>query len=242
METRFNQRCLETLHSSSVKELSRNVVDFVESIGLSTVGISVITEHSSGLTEFRTLTNAPDGYVADFENLESAKLDPVSQHCKHSSSPIVWDQSLYASHGRGDFWETQAAFGLKSGISLAMHLPRGRHFLFGADSNERKCGSTNRIRELVADLQAYVPYAQAAAFDLCTPYDRGSDDIILARGELEALCWSKEGLTDVEVGKQMGISGTEAMLRLRRAMTRLGCASKYEAALRAIRLGLIQCD
>jgi DNA-binding CsgD family transcriptional regulator len=74
------------------------------------------------------------------------------------------------------------------------------------------------------------------------PYDRNAGDVILARGELEALCWSKDGLTDAEVGKQMGISGTEAMLRLRRAMTRLGCTSKYEAALRAIRLGLMKCD
>jgi len=142
MSTRFNQRCLDILHSSSVKEFSRNVAEAVQSLGMTTVGVSVITEHSPALTEFRTITNAPEGYVADFEDLELAKLDPVSQHCKHSSEPIVWDQKVYTRCGRGDFWENQAAFGLKSGISVAFHLPRGRHFLFGADSSEQTWNSS----------------------------------------------------------------------------------------------------
>jgi|SRR6516225_1950718 len=242
MSTRFNQRCLDILHSRSVKEFSRNVADAVQSLGMTTVGVSVITEHSPGMTEFRTMTNAPEGYVSDFEDLELAKLDPVSQHCKHSSEPIVWDQKLYAVCGRGDFWENQAAFGLKSGVSVALHLPRGRHFLFGADCGDQTCGDPQRIRGLVFDLQVVAAHAQAAAFDLCLPYDGAMDGSRLASAELDALQWSIDGLTDAEVGEKMNISATEALLRLRRAMAKLGCASKYEAGLRAIRLGLISCD
>jgi len=242
MNTRFNQRCLDILHSGSVKEFSRNVADAVQSLGMTTVGVSVITEHSPGMTEFQTMTNAPAGYVPDFEDLELAKLDPVSQHCKRTSTPIVWDQKFYAACGRGDFWENQAAFGLKSGISVAWHLPRGRHFLFGADCAERTCGSPQHIRGLVADLQVVAAHAQAAAFDLCLPYNGGADGSRLAPAELDALRWSTDGLTNWEVGHKMGISATEALLRLRRAMAKLGAGSKYEAGLRAIRLGLISCD
>lgn len=242
MSTRFNQRCLDILHSSSVKEFSRNVAEAVQSLGMTTIGISVITEHAPGMTEFNTMTNAPEGYVSEFENLELAKLDPVSQHCKHSSEPIVWDQKFYASRGRGDFWETQAAFGLKSGVSVAHHLPHGRHFLFGADCGEPSCGSPQRIRVLVSDLLLVAAYAQAAAFDLCLPYEGAKVDSRLAPAELDALRWSTDGLTNVQVGQKVGVSATEAMLRVRRAMTKLGCASKYEAGLRAIKLGLIRCD
>jgi len=242
MSTRFNQRCLDILHSSSVKEFSKNVADAIQSLGMTTIGVSVITEHAPGITEFKTLTNAPDGYVSDFENLELAKLDPVSQHCKHSSEPVVWDQKFYASRGRGDFWENQAAFGLKSGVSVALHLPRGRHFLFGADCSERTCGTPQRIRVLVSDLLLVAAYAQAAAFDLCLPYEGAADTARLAPAELEALRWSTDGLTNAQVGQKLGISATEAMLRLHRTMAKLGCGSKYEAGLRAIRLGLISCD
>jgi len=242
MNTRFNQRCLDILNSRSVKEFSRNLADAVQSLGMSTVGVSVITEHSPGMTEFMTMTNVPEGYVSEFEDLELAKLDPVSQHCKRSSEPVIWDQRFYSSHGRSDFWETQAAFGLKSGMSVAFHLPRGRHFLFGADCGERVCATPQRMRTLVLDLQAIAAHAQAAAFDLCLPYEGAKDDTRLAVAELDALRWSTDGLTNIEVGQKMGISATEAMLRLRRAMSKLGCASKYEAGLRAIRLGLIHCD
>jgi len=238
----FNQKCLDILHADSAKDFSKALVDIVQSLGMNTVGASVITEHSSGMTEFRTITNAPLGYLSDFEDLEAAKLDPVSQHCKRSSLPIVWDRKLYTAAGREDFWATQAAFGLKSGISVAIHLPRGRHFLFGADCSEYTCGTPQRIRTLAADLQLIASYAQAAAFDLCIPYERGADDQHLARSELEALRWSTDGLTNSEVGERMGISATEAMLRLRRAMAKLGCANKYETSLRAIRLGLIACN
>lgn len=242
MSTRLNQRCLDILHSSSVKEFSRNLADAVQSLGMTTIGISVITEHAPGMTEFKTMTNAPEGYVSDFENLELAKLDPVSQHCKHSSEPVVWDQKFYASRGRGDFWENQAAFGLRSGVSVAHHLPHGRHFLFGADCGEPSCGTPQRIRVLVSDLLLVAAYAQAAAFDLCLPYEGAKVGSRLATAELDALRWSTDGLTNVQVGQKLGVSATEAMLRVRRAMTKLGCASKYEAGLRAIKLGLISCD
>ncbi len=241
MDTEFNRRCLEVLHARSVKEFSQRLVAFIHSVGLGTVGATVITDHSLGLTEFQSVTNAPEGYLADFQDLSQARLDPVSQHCKHSYMPIVWDQDLYVANGRADFWEHQAAFGIQSGISVALHLPRGRHFLFGVDCHRKKCGSERESRALAADIHVFAGYAQAAAFDLCTPYEHGSDNSKLAKGELDALRWSMDGLSNWEVGREMGLSETEVMLRLRRSMTKLGCANKYELALRAIRLGLVNC-
>ena len=93
-----------------------------------------------------------------------------------------------------------------------------------------------------SDLLTVAAYAQGAAFDLCLPYEGVSDPSTLATAELDALRWSTDGLTNVQVGQKMGISAMEALLRLRRAMAKLGCSSKYEAGLRAIRLGLIRCD
>ncbi len=242
MESQFSRRCQAILHVESVREFSRHIAQFTESLGLDIVGATVITDHSCGLTQFESVTNVPTGYLEDFQDIASAKFDPVSQHCKRTSLPIVWDRDVYVSSGREDFWEHQAAFGLRSGISMAFHLPRGRHFLFGATSNKLSCGNEKRIRELVEDVQQFAAYAQAAAFALCIPYQQAGDGTALAKGELEALRWSADGLSDWEVGRQMSISATEVALRLRRAMLKLGCANKYETALRAIRLGLLICD
>ena len=242
MHPQLRQKCMEVLHAQTVKDYLRLNVEFVQSLGFHTIAATVITDDSPHLTTFQSVTNAPSAYMSSFYDMESAKLDPVSQHCKRFSTPIVWNQTVYADEGRGDFWENQAQFGYRSGVSVALHLPRGRHFMFGVDSDQDKCIPRGQSQNMLSDLCHFAAHSQAAAFDLCLPYSQAADESVLAHSELDALRRSMDGLTDWEVGRAMGISETEVLLRLRRAMKRLGCNNKYEAAIRAIRLGLVHCD
>lgn len=237
----LRQKCIEVLHARSVKEFLRLNVEFVQSLGFHTVATTVITDHSSELTTFQSVTNAPTDYMPLFYDMASAKLDPVSQHCKQFSTPIIWNQAVYVEKGRGEFWEHQAPFGYRSGVSVAMHLPRGRHFMFGVDSDRDTCIPKGQRENILSDLCHFTAHSQAAAFDLCIPYQQ-TDGALLPNAELDALRRSMDGMSDWEIGRAMGISETEVLLRLRRAMHRLGCNNKYEAALRAIRLGLLHCD
>jgi DNA-binding CsgD family transcriptional regulator len=241
METRLSRQCLEVLHAKTVKDFVRISGEFGQSMGFHTMAAMVVTDHAPSFSEFQSVTNAPADYMPTFEDVDSARLDPVSQHCKRSSLPIVWDQKTYVSAGRADFWEEQAPFGVQSGICVAFHLPRSRHFMFGFTSDNRTCGPRTAMLGLTLDAQLFASYAQAAAFDLCLPYARGVDEHRLAASELDALRRSMDGLSDWDVGDAMSISETEVMLRLDRATAKLGCATRYEAALRAIRLGLVDC-
>jgi DNA-binding CsgD family transcriptional regulator len=244
--TRLNRQCLEVLHSSSVKELVRASTEFGLSMGFHTMAAMVVTDHSPSLSEFQCVTNAPPEYIPAFEDQDAAQRDPVSQHCKHSSMPTVWDQKFYIDAGRGDYWEQQASYGLRSGIAVAFHLPRGRHFVFGLNSDNQSCMERRRRLGLMLDVQQFASHVQAAAFDLCMPYNIGGQvgtgEVRLPVGELDALRRAMDGLSDWVIGQAMGISETEVLLRIRRATQRLGCATRYEAALRAIRLGLVSCS
>lgn len=242
IDTQLHRQCLEVLHVKTVMEFVSISAKFGQSMGFHTMAAMIVTDHSLNLTEFQTVTNAPIAYMPAFEDLDSAKLDPVLQHCKRSSLPITWDQRAYVDAGHEDFWEHQAAFGLRSGVGVAFHLPRGKHFVFGLTSDQRTCGARNALLGLTLDVQLFASYAQAAAFDLCSPYAGGNDETVLASSEIDALRRSMDGLTNWEVGEAMGISEKEVLLRLSRAMAKLGCANRYEAALRAIRLGLIDCS
>jgi len=236
----FNQTCLEMLHSRSVKEFSKRLFAFTENLGFSTVAAMVITDHSPTLTEFQTVTNAPAAYLGEFENLELGRIDPVSQHCKRSNAPIVWDRRTYGSPREQQLWERQAEFGIRSGLAIAMHPGKCRHFMFGADWNHDRCASVPHFRRISEDLIEFAAHAQAAAFELCQPAPLASDSSpILTRSELDALSRSMDGHTSWEIGAAMSISERHATLLLRRAMKRLGCSTKYEAVLRAIRLGII---
>ena len=241
METQLHRQCLEVLHAKTVKDFVRISGELGQSMGFHTMAAMVVTDHSPFLSEFQSVTNAPPDYMPTFEDAQSARLDPVSQYCKQSSLPLIWDQKTYVGAGRADFWEQQAAFGFQSGICVAFHLPRGRHFMFGLTSDKQTCAARKAMLGLTLDIQKFAAYAQAAASNLCAPYFQGNNENTLAASELDALRWSMDGLSDWDVGCAMGLSEMEVLLRLRRATTKLGCATRYEAALRAIRLGLIAC-
>lgn len=238
--TSFNQKCLEMLHSQSVKEFSKRLFTFTENLGFSTVAAMVITDHSPTLTEFQTVTNAPAAYLGEFENLELGRIDPVSQHCKRSNAPIVWGRRTYAAPREQELWQRQAEFGIRSGVAVAMHPGKCRHFMFGADWNYDNCASVPHFRRLSQDLLEFAAHAQAAAFELSQPAPSLPDSSqLLSRRELDALSRSMDGHTSFEIGAALSISERHATLLLQRAMKALGCATKYEAVLRAIRLGLI---
>ena len=242
IESQLNRKCLEVLHAGSVKDFTKQITEFVQGLGFSTVAALVVTDHSPTLTEFQAVTNAPDAYRQDFDNLEAGRIDPVSQHCKRSNSPIVWDRRTYAAPQEQELWEHQAEFGYRSGIAFAVHPGRGRHFMFGANWDHDRCTDVANYKAVFEDLLAFASHAQAAAFDLCIPARPDpSNSWSLARSELEALRWSMDGNTSWEVAQKMSLSERHATLLLRRAMKKLNCSSKYEAALRAIQLGLIEC-
>ena len=241
METRLHRQCLEVLHARTVKDFVRISAEFGRSMGCQSMAAMVVTTHAPGLTEVRSVTSTPPEYLPLFEDEEAGSRDPVFLHCKHSSQPIVWSQDTYVQAGQADLWDEQAAFGLRSGIGVALHLPRGRHFVFGINSERDVCCERKAKLGMTLDLHQFAAYAQAAAFDLCTPYAPSENSAIPAPGELEALRRSMDGLNDREVADAMGISEMEVLLRLRRAMVTLGCATRYEAALRLIRMGIVKC-
>lgn len=239
----FNQRCLEVLHASSVKDYRRQIIRFAQGLGFDTVAAMVVTDHSSTLREFQTVSNTPEEFASEFANLVTRRIDPVSRHCTGSGPLLAWDRRTDASLREQTLRGHQVEFDYRNGVAVAMHPGRSRHFVFGANWNCDRSDRVPHFEHISDDLLVFASHAQAAAFELSlpTPPDPGNA-LSLARSELEALRWSMDGKTSWEVGMAMSLSQHHATLLMRRAMQKLGCSTKYEAILRAIKLGLIECD
>ena len=241
MKTQLDRHCDEVLHAQSLRDLLRKMVEFSADRGFGQVSATVLTEHSPTLKEYRFVTNAASDYLPEFEDFEAARVDPLSQHVAVHSAPLVWDQSTYVGCGQGALWERQAPYGYRSGIVIGFHLPRGRHFLFGPDCDRSTCTTPTQARQFVEDFHVFAAHAQAAAFELCLDYDPPAHALPTpTREELEALRWTMDGMTDWEIGRKLDLSERDVTLRLQRVMRKLGCGTKYEAVLRAIRQGLIE--
>lgn len=227
------------LGARSRDELRGEVIRFTRSLGFRTVSALAVVDRGIGVSDFAAIDNAPPGYAEAINDSSSMRRDPVMQHCRRNTVPIVWDQQTYTDLGMGELWEEQAKFGYRTGIAMALHLPGGRHFALGVEREDPLPENRHELTRLVADLQLFVVHAQEAAMRILAPEARPQRRPVLSPRELEALRWTMEGKTAWEVGRILGISERTAVLHVHNAMRKLDCASKHQAVLKALRLGLI---
>lgn len=215
------------------------IVRFTRDLGFSTVSATAVVDHSIAKSEFVVVDNTPQAYIDSFVNPDNGRKDPVMQHCKRQTVPIIWDQHTYVSQGMGAKWEEQARFGFATGVALAMHLPEGRHFFLGVDRDQALPEDGRELTSMVAQLQLFAVYALDAAMRVLVPKAEEAPAPSLTPRELEALRWTMDGKTAWEVGSILGISERTAVLHINNAMHKLDAVNKHQAVLKALRLGLI---
>ena len=228
------------LEADDRDQLLSEIVRFTQNLGFETVSATTVIDHLLGEAEFITIDNTPSEFLEVFYNSGRCRLDPVMQHCKRQSVPLIWDQATYTAVGKGDEWERQAQFGYHTGIAMALHLPEGRHFFLGVDRDQALPRHSGELTRIVADLQLFAVHAQDAAHRVLLPRAADPDAPALTPRELECLRWTMEGKTAWEVGSIVGITERTAGLHINNAAHKLGCANKHQAVLKALRLGLIR--
>jgi DNA-binding CsgD family transcriptional regulator len=232
-------RFTEVLDAKTKDEFRSAVVRFTQDMGFGTVGAKAVIDHGLGNSEFVGVDNSPAAFAATFKDPVMGRRDPVMQHLKRQSVPIIWDQSTYVTNGATDLWEHQSHFGYATGIAMALHLPEGKHFILGVDRDQPLTSNVAELQRVVADLQLFAVHAQDAAMRLLVPEANQPERPALTPREIEALSWTMEGKTAWEVGQILGISERTAVLHVNNAMHKLGCVNKHQAVLKALRLGLI---
>jgi DNA-binding CsgD family transcriptional regulator len=231
---------MAVMQAANQDEFLDEIVRFSKQLGFETVSAMMVVDHLLGDSEFITVANTPDAYRAAFQSPENWRRDPVMQHCKRKSMPLIWGQDTYTAQGAGEIWEEQARFGYRHGIAMALHLPEGKHFMLGVDRDQPVPTDPVELTRLVADLQLLTVHANEAAARILVPAARQAEGPSLTPRELEALRWTMEGKTAWETGNILGISERTAVLHVNNAMHKLGCVNKHQAVLKAIRLGILR--
>ena len=230
----------EVMKSQDRDEFQGELVAFTRRLGFETMSATLVIDHMLGEAEFITVDNTPRAFKELFQSPKKGRRDPVMQHCKRQSVPIIWDQSTYVEDGLGEMWEEQARFGYRSGIALALHMPEGRHFFLGVDRDCPVPTDPGELTRVVADLQLFAVHAQDAAQRILAPTSDDPTLPSLTPRELESLRWTMEGKTAWEVGNVLGISERTAALHINNATHKLGCVNKHQAVLKALRMGMLR--
>lgn len=230
---------LSVLEARNREDFRRVVVRFAQNLGFDTVSAMTVVDNLGGRPEFVTVDNTPLGYEQVFSDFSVARRDPVMQHCKRKTVPIIWGQSTYLNGDAIDIWETQAQFGYRNGIAMALHMPEGRHFMLGVDRDKALPVTGLELTRMVADLQLFAVHAQDTAFRTLVSEPLRPECPSLTPRELEILRWTMDGKTAKDVADQLGITERTVVAHLQNSMHKLGCSSKHQAVLKALRLGLI---
>jgi DNA-binding CsgD family transcriptional regulator len=240
MENMLQGGYLSVFEAKTRDDLHAELDRFTQQLGFQTFAAVAVIDHFLGESEFINVDNTPAGFRDTFNDLAIAKRDPVLQHCKTKSVPIIWNQSTYVNAGQGDKWEHQARYGYRCGITLALHMPEGRHFVLGVDRDQALPRDPAEVTRVVASLQLFAVHAQEASMRILAPAGTATGLPALTPRELETLRWTMEGKTAWEVANVLGISERTAVLHANNAMHKLGCVNKHQAVLKALRLGLIR--
>ena len=231
---------MSVMEARTEQEFRDEIVRFSRGLGFETVSAVTVIDHPLADSDFIIVDNAPVAYRETMEDASRGRRDPVLQHCKRLSVPIIWNQDTYTTRGLGEMWEEQASFGYRNGIGMALHMPEGRHFVLGVDREQAMPKDPIEITRMVADLQLFAVHAQDAALRILVPATAQPERPALTPRELEGLSWTMDGKTAWEVGQALGISERTAVLHINNAMHKLGCTNKHQAVLKALRLGLIR--
>jgi DNA-binding CsgD family transcriptional regulator len=231
---------MSVLQAGTREEFQSEIVRFAQQLGFEKVSAITVIDHFLGDPEFIAVDNAPSAYRDSFEEVGNGRTDPVMQHCKRQSVPIIWDQKTYTSVGQGEKWEQQARFGYSHGIGLTLHLPDGKHFMFGVERDQALPTDRQELTRIVADLQLFTVHAYETASRILIPTAQEPGTSPLTPREVETLRWTMDGKTAWEVGNILGISERTAVLHVNNAMHKLGCVNKHQAVLKALRMGLIR--
>ena len=215
------------------------VVRFANRLGFDLVSAVAVVVRGDGTSSFFTADNAPEAHRSALEDPRFCRIDPVMQHCKFRSTPIIWDRSTYLSAGQIDKWEMQAPFGYRTGICLALHMPAGRHFLIGVDRDQTLPRDAAEVGRMVSELQLFASYAQEAALRVLLPAsDVPKPPPRLTPQKIDCLRWTMEGRTLWQVGQIMKLAESAVRFRLDSSVRKLSCLNTTQAVLKSLRLGL----
>lgn len=228
------------LEATNEDQFRSVVIRFAQRLGFDKVSAMVAVDRVGGEAEFVAVHNTPLAYLTSFHDLALSKRDPVTQHCKRNTVPIIWGQRTYLEGDAIELWEHQAHYGYRNGIAMALHLPEGRHFLLGVDRDQTLPTDGAELTRIVADLQLFAVHAQDTALRVLVSEAARPELPALTPRELEVLRWTMEGKVTNEISAELGIGDRTTVFHLQNAMQKLNCNSKHVAVVKALRLGLIQ--
>lgn len=234
----LNADLLDLLNARDVDAYKACIVRFTQSIGFRTVDALTVLDQRDGTSVFTIVDNIDNPCWSTLDP-SLGKRCPVMQHIRRSSYPIVWGSANYRDPAVSDLYDLVSPMGLRSGISIASHLPDGRHFAFCVHTDRDLPVNGSHLSFVLQKLELYSVYALDAAFRLLMPPERRNVGELAVR-EVEALRYAFDGWSSRMLADRFNMAETSCQEWLDGIATKLDCCHVRQAALKARRIGVFR--
>ncbi|KXF82893.1 helix-turn-helix transcriptional regulator [Enterovibrio coralii] len=220
--------------AESKDELGNILGEMTSVIGLEYYLLGHTKAESMLSSETTIIDNYPSAWRNTYKSEKLVKHDPSVEYCLSRSSPISWHQlrERPLKHSQKDFMLQAHESGLKAGFCIPLHGAKSEFCMINFGSS---CDDTAHIDSAILKAQIVAP----ALFDKMAQLKKRAD-ISLTKRETECLLWVSEGKSSWETSVIIGCSERTVVFHLTNAMSKLGCANRYQAVSKAIILGLIR--
>ncbi|URI06935.1 LuxR C-terminal-related transcriptional regulator [Aquincola tertiaricarbonis] len=226
--------------AEDIDTFRRRLIDMAGALDFPLItSVLVVEDQHAGRHQLHEVGNIPEAFANASRAPESVARDPVIKRLRTLSVPFAYDQSLYVEEKAGDLWEEQAPYGYHSGISMALHLPDGKHFFLGVD-RDHALPADEGLSRTMADLQLLAVHAQSAAARLLLPKAEPVEPPPrLSPREIEVLRWAMDGKSNWNIAQILNVSEHTVSFHLRNAFAKLKASTRTQAVLKAKTLDLL---
>lgn len=221
---------------SAADEFFANVVIIANGLGFDYCAYLARLPRCGGDAPTVMRSNYPRSWHERYLTMGYGEVDPTVRQALRSPDHLLWSEALFAD--AAPFRQESMSCGLNFGWSKATYDPRGTSSVFTL----ARCRDPISGAELLEKLPQMLWLTQIAHLGLTRCL---IDQNVLAvqeplsRREAEVLALSAEGLTAVDICRQMAISERTVNFHVNNAIVKLGARNKTHAVVRALLLGLL---
>jgi LuxR family transcriptional regulator, quorum-sensing system regulator CciR len=173
-------------------------------------------------------------------------VSPIAAVCRMTTRPFAWDAQTVTNavmEGRSRVpiqWPLTPVRGFFGGITVPIHMPRGRTGSVSWYSREASVD----VSAVLAEHADLLRLAAHRFMDLVYSVRAEAQSMLdvplhLSERELECLTWAALGRTDIEIGLVIHRSPTTARFHIDNAVRKLGARNRTQAVAIAAQHGLI---
>jgi LuxR family transcriptional regulator, quorum-sensing system regulator LasR len=178
------------------------------------------------------------------DKYDSEKLhyvDPTVGHCLHSTLPLIWQpQTFQTDTPQQEFYEEACGYGIRSGITYPAHGANGEFGVISFVSDTLADGKFQaELGRALPALALVRDFVFESSLRFALPPASEDDNVHLTQRELESLQWAMVGKSSWEISKIMCCSEATVNFHVGNVRRKFKVATRQQAVVKAIRLGLI---